>query len=69
MFRLNRRSFIRTAAALFSACLFAAPAFAQESGKKKVLFLTKSSGFQHSVIARNAANPSARWASLKMARW
>ena len=30
---------------------------AQEAARKKVLFLTKSSGFQHDVVKRNPANP------------
>ena len=56
--RLNRRFFVQAAAVAFGAC-FALTSFAQDSGKKKVLFLTKSSGFQHSVVQRKAEDPKA----------
>ena len=37
---------------------FASSAFAAPAPKKKILFFSKSAGFEHSVIKRNAGNPS-----------
>jgi uncharacterized protein len=47
-------------ALLTIASLIFLPSFSsaqEQGGKKKVLFLTKSSGFQHDVVRRNPANP------------
>jgi NAD(P)-dependent dehydrogenase (short-subunit alcohol dehydrogenase family) len=41
-------------AAVITAAVFAAPA----AGKKKILFFTKSSGYEHSVISWKAGKPS-----------
>lgn len=50
---MNRRQMLAAGAALLGAGAFGR-AFADEKGpKKKVLFFTKSSGFQHSVITRH----------------
>jgi type 1 glutamine amidotransferase len=57
--RMNRRDFLKTSALAAGASVvlpyfLASPVRAEETtAKKKVLFFTKSSGFQHSVITRD----------------
>lgn len=60
MQRVSRRNWIKgfVAAAAFGLG-FASFASAADQGAKKVLFLTKSSGFQHSVIARKTPDQMA----------
>ncbi len=62
--QLNRRSFLKNTAVAAGAgfvlpSLLSSVLRAEETGgpKKNVLFFTKSSGFQHSVITRDGANP------------
>src|SRR5688572_32441213 len=52
----RRGALVLAGAAVLATLAIASPASAQE--KKKVLFLTKSSGFQHSAIARKATDPT-----------
>lgn len=52
---ISRRGALVLAGAVLATLAVASPAGAQE--KKKVLFLTKSSGFQHSAIQRKADAP------------
>jgi uncharacterized protein len=52
----NRRDFLRTSAIAGAALLTARPAFSVE--KKKVLFFTKSSGFEHAAIKVTNGEPS-----------
>jgi uncharacterized protein len=52
---ISRRGALVLAGAVLATLAVASPAAAQE--KKKVLFLTKSSGFQHSAITRKADDP------------
>ncbi|HSU67003.1 MAG TPA: ThuA domain-containing protein [Tepidisphaeraceae bacterium] len=59
--QLNRRDLLKTlgvgAAALAASPFFARTLSAAEAGaEKKILFFTKSSGFQHSTITRKSAN-------------
>jgi type 1 glutamine amidotransferase len=57
----SRRSILKTSAALaFSPLLarLASAAAADNEPRKKVLFFTKSAGFEHSVITRPAAEPT-----------
>ena len=60
---VNRREILKsaglTAAAVALSPFFSRLAFAADASgpNKKILFFTKSSGFQHSVIARNPADP------------
>lgn len=51
------RQIVAFALAAITLSLFAGPAPAQNTNKK-VLFLTKSQGFQHSVITRDPKNPA-----------
>src|SRR5687768_6355229 len=54
---LTRRGTLMLAgAAVLATLALASPASAQE--KKKVLYLTKSTGFQHGVVERKIADPS-----------
>ena len=58
--QMNRRDLLKTtgvaAAALSLSHLFTGKGFAAETGaRKKILFFTKSSGFQHSTITRKSA--------------
>lgn len=61
--RINRRDLLKSsalAAGGLAMSPFLSGAFAQESDggpRKKVLFFTKSAGFQHSVITRSATDP------------
>lgn len=60
----TRRRFVKLAVSALAfaglASLIPSDAFAQDNQKKvKVLFLTKSQGFQHPVIARKAQDPAA----------
>jgi type 1 glutamine amidotransferase len=56
---LNRREMLfATGAALFGAPMMSRARAAEKGGSKKVLFFTKSSGFQHSVITRKDGKPS-----------
>lgn len=65
--QLNRRQLLKTAgqsAAGFAAAMAMSSFFAQTAGaasgpNKKILFFTKSAGFQHSVITRDPKNPTA----------
>ncbi len=55
---MNRRSFLRTTtAATLGSCVLSRPAFA-DAPKRKILFFTKSSGFEHSVITYKNGQPS-----------
>lgn len=61
-YQVSRRSWLANAF-LFASALMATPAVyadepAQEATRKKVLFYTRSAGFQHSVINRNGAGLS-----------
>ncbi len=48
----------RLATSLFAASLLALPSWAADAAKKKILFFTKSSGFEHSVISWSKGQPS-----------
>lgn len=57
----TRRTLVKialAAAAFVGVSGIASDAFAQEKKPVKVLFLTKSSGFQHSVVTRKADDPT-----------
>ena len=54
----NRREFMIGAAAAAFGLSLARPLFAQEAKKRKVLFFSKSSGFEHDVIKRKDGKPS-----------
>lgn len=55
---LTRRRMIQTTGLALGAAALTRPLSAQEGGRKKVLFFTKSSGFQHSVITRKGDEPA-----------
>lgn len=58
---MHRRTFLHAASALllFTACLAPAALHAAEPGKpKRILFFSKSSGFEHSVISYKQGQPS-----------
>ena len=50
--------FPRTSSLFFSAILSATTVFAAEAPKRKILFFTKSSGFEHEVISWKKGQPS-----------
>src|SRR6266702_4260425 len=55
---MNRRSFLRTTtAATLGSWVLSRPAFAA-GPKRKILFFSKSSGFEHSVITYKNGQPS-----------
>src|SRR5437867_12315684 len=56
---LNRREMLRAAAVIGAGLTLSSfsELQAQDGPRKKVLFFTKSSGFQHSVITRKADEP------------
>jgi type 1 glutamine amidotransferase len=62
---LNRPSLLRGALGLLFSICVAQIAVAAEPAPKKVLFFTKSSGFEHSPIKRTAGNPSFAMQVLK----
>ena len=58
---MNRRSFLQTASSLSLASLCmggAGPLLAAAGGPRKILFFSKSSGFEHSVISYKKGQPS-----------
>src|SRR4051812_1819426 len=62
MTTFNRRDWLKTSALAAAAVGFAPlldfTAKADDAARKKVLFFTKSSGYQHSVITRSADDPT-----------
>ena len=56
---LDRRAMLRLTGAAMGASAFGRPAMAsQDTPRKKVLYFTKSSGFQHSVVTRDGDAPA-----------
>ncbi len=60
MSRNDRRSVLKAAAALAAASPFFASSFssAASARRPRVLFFTKSSGFEHSVVKRDGGSPA-----------